>query len=403
MELLTLFSLLVKYNLPFINKEHCVSDIQQWFRDGGSVWQKFAQVLSQYEEVVGKELADALGKMCFDCPAHDDVYSARIIKDAFGSKYDTKTMKMIGSGTISQVYKVYDKTRDKFVAIKVMHPNVKREIRDACDAYNRIKQTHLLPRRLIFACTLFFSGLREQLLMNKEFKNGKMMKQLLQPIKTADYLFIVPEMIEYSKKCLVMDYEESRLFAKLDVTENLSELQQRILYKAFNATKHILITMAYNGFIHADLHCGNIGIQNPESYENMKLVIYDFGQCVNLTKFTSRTAHVDAFIYQRSLALMKCIFNEEYHHAIMPYLTNEFYDNIKYMISYVSHNDTIVDHSSIDFLIALGKNKKTGYAFILLCDVYKYESDMPFLMDHGIQKYLDKYLPYPDFDCLRKL
>ena len=104
MELLRLFSLLVKYNFPFTNKDQCLSDIQEWFMQSGSVWQKFAQLLSQCEDIIGKELADALCKLCFDCPVHDDIYSARIIRDAFGEKYDTKTMAIIGSGTISQVY-----------------------------------------------------------------------------------------------------------------------------------------------------------------------------------------------------------------------------------------------------------------------------------------------------------
>ena len=400
MELLSLFSLIVKYNLPFTNKESCILELQNWFMNSGSVWQKFAQVLSQYEEVVGKDLAFALSKMCFDCPAHDDKYSARIIKDAFGDKYNTKNMKMVGSGTISQVYKVMENDTNRVVAIKVMHPNVKREIRDACEAYNNIKSSSLFPRRFTTILSIFFNGLKEQLLMNREFKNGKLFKKTMQPTNNENYFFVIPEMIEYSKKCLVMEYEKSILLAKINVA-NLNESKKQTLYKACNAMRMFSMAMTINGFLHGDLHFGNIGIQNFDSIENMKIVIYDFGQCFDISNLNKRKQFVNSFLYKNSRELISYMLPVNYHNEIISKLSNNFEDDIRFLGNYILLNEIQVDKNILNIIISWGKSKKNAETLLLLTDKYNCEDTMVYLLDNGIQKYIDKYyLLYDDFNCL---
>ena len=368
--------------------------------NSGSVWQKFAQVLSQYEEVVGKDLAFALSKMCFDCPAHDDKYSARIIKDAFGDKYNTKNMKMVGSGTISQVYKVMENDTNRVVAIKVMHPNVKREIRDACEAYNNIKSSSLFPRRFTTILSIFFNGLKEQLLMNREFKNGKLFKKTMQPTNNENYFFVIPEMIEYSKKCLVMEYEKSILLAKINVA-NLNESKKQTLYKACNAMRMFSMAMTINGFLHGDLHFGNIGIQNFDSIENMKIVIYDFGQCFDISNLNKRKQFVNSFLYKNSRELISYMLPVNYHNEIISKLSNNFEDDIRFLGNYILLNEIQVDKNILNIIISWGKSKKNAETLLLLTDKYNCEDTMVYLLDNGIQKYIDKYyLLYDDFNCL---
>ena len=397
MDLLSLFTLLVKYNLPFTNKKSCILEIQNWFMNSGSVWQKFAQVLSQYEEVVGKDLAFALSKMCFDCPAHDDKYSARIIKDAFGDKYNTKNMKMVGSGTISQVYKVVENDTNRIVAIKVMHPNVKREIRDAYEAYNNIKSSSLFPRRFTTILSLFFNGLKEQLLMNREFKNGKLFKKTMQPTNNENYLFVIPEMIEYSKKCLVMEYEKSLILAKINVA-NLSETEQQTLHKACNSIKLLGLTMTVNGFLHGDLHFGNIGIQNFGS--NMKIVIYDFGQCFDISNMNKRKQIVKSFLYKNSGDFISYTI-PKYQNELIPKMTNNFEDDIRIIGNYILLNEIQVDKNVLNTIISWGKMKSNVEMLCLLINKYNCEDTTDYLLENGIQKYIDKYLPYDDFNCFR--
>lgn len=281
MNLLYLFSSLVKYNLPFTNKSACISEIKQHFIDGGGVWQKFAQTLSGQGNIIGEELAKELQTMCFDCPAHDDVYSARIIRDAFGDKYNIKQMKMIGSGTISQVYKVHVAgTTDEYVAIKVMHPNIKKEIRKAVDMYKMCRDSHLFPKQLRVVTQMFFDGLIEQLNMNREVKNGRLFKQLLQQQDNkgcGEYKFIIPDMIACSKKCLVMSYVESKLCV------DLSEYDDDALFHIGECVGFLVYTSVVTGIVHMDLHMGNIGVCGN------KLVIYDFGQVKDIRKIDKST------------------------------------------------------------------------------------------------------------------
>lgn len=394
MELLTLFSLLVKYNAPFINKEQCVSDIQQWFMRSGSVWQKFAQVLSQCEDIVGKDLADALSKICFECPAHDHNYSARIIRDAFGEKYETKKMTIVGSGTISQVYKVYDKSSDKFVAIKVMHPNVKREIKEACDAYNKIKHSQLMPYSLTILGKLFCARLKEQLLMNKEFKNGKLFKKSLQPTNNRNCLFVIPEMIEYSKKCLVTSYEESNLLANHD-------FEPIILYKICDSIRFLNAKMTVCGFMHSDLHKGNIGFRKHDC----KIILYDYGDCADITQIDRRIRIQIAkfFLYKDADKIALHTVIKESYDVLAPILNKSFSHNMRVLTSTVFTSDVAVSNDVLKLFMSWSKTKSIGEAMIELRNKYNLDYRESSLTENRIKQYIDEYLPYQEFDSLREL
>jgi predicted unusual protein kinase regulating ubiquinone biosynthesis (AarF/ABC1/UbiB family) len=273
MDLLKLFTLLLKYNMPFVNRESCIEELNNIFSTNGAVWQKFAQFISQFGDIIGEDLAKSLGQLCFECPEHDYAYSARIIKDAFGDAYETKNMKMTGSGTISQVYITTERANGRIVAIKVMHPNVKKEIKEACDAYNNAKTSMFFPKRFSTICAIFFDGLKDQLDMKREFKHGKKMREWLQPPGRTNNKFIVPEMLNISKKCLVMSYEESLLAAKIDADE--FEYKE-VLNTSSSMIANIIMAMILNGHVHCDLHIGNWGIRNYESLDTFQIVLYDF-------------------------------------------------------------------------------------------------------------------------------
>ena len=66
-DLIHLFFLIVKYNLPFTNKKSCVLEISQVFIDGGCVWQKFAQVLSMNDlSKLSERIRTQLGREYLD-------------------------------------------------------------------------------------------------------------------------------------------------------------------------------------------------------------------------------------------------------------------------------------------------------------------------------------------------
>ena len=199
MNLFWFLTSVIQYNLSW-NKRASIQQMKQMLEESGAVWQKFAQMLAGQEDIIGKDLANELSSLFFDCPAHSDEYSRDVIRRMFGDKYDLSEMKLIGSGTIAQVYKVGD------VCIKVRHPNVVREVMDAVAMYDGVKNMFFMPVMLKTICDNFFEGLLEQLDFHREFNNGKTLKELIHG-NTTNNLFIIPRMLDTSDECLVMEYE----------------------------------------------------------------------------------------------------------------------------------------------------------------------------------------------------
>ena len=87
-------------------------------------------------------------------------------------------------------------------------------------------------------------------------------------------------MKDFSDRCIVMSYETSEPIL-LEKRHNFDKL---VLYKACLALTFFQLVCVQHGFIHGDMHYGNFGIQNSYSYENMKIVIYDFGLMVDVRR-----------------------------------------------------------------------------------------------------------------------
>lgn len=396
MNLIHLFSSIVKYNLPFTNKISCISEIKQQFTEGGGVWQKFAQLLSGQGDIIGEELAKELESMCFNCPAHDDAYSARIIKDAFGDKYDTKRMKMIGSGTISQVYKIYIKDADEFVAIKVMHPNIKKEIKTACDLYNTIKESYLFPPQLKTITKLFFMGLKEQLDMRREFKNGKLINAIFN-----GNIIVTPKMIECSKKCIVMTYENSELACKAVPTEE----NKHTLMLICNLSAIAFLKMFYHRIGYLDMHQGNYGYRIVNGV--VQLVIYDFGQCVILNNtLESRISWIESFFTKNYKLWLQNTCPEETDKIYNTcYRAKEtFGQNAERTVSNILMNNYQLDDNTLNICVGCIKTCQVHNMVVKLLtfkDMQQY--DDTHMYKDGYEHYITKYFPYTEFDDMKQL
>jgi predicted unusual protein kinase regulating ubiquinone biosynthesis (AarF/ABC1/UbiB family) len=409
MNLVLLLSSIVQYNLPIMNSSHnkrkCVATIKQLFIEGGGVWQKFAQVLSGHEGIIGIELANELQSMMFDCPSHCDKYSARIIKDAFGDNYETSHMKMIGSGTISQVHKAKINGTNDYVAIKVMHPNIKKEIKEACDTYDSIKDSFMFPTHLKTITRMFFDGLKEQLDMEREFKNGKAFAE----IYNGNFV-IVPKMIDFSKKCLVMSYEESELACSFKATES----NKHMLLKLCNAITIIQMNMIYTNWLHLDLHMGNYGVRNYKNLDNMQIVIYDFGHCRNIHNFSSdRKFKLLRGFVTRNYKVWAAGIAPKYYDEIIKLCYNKknsYEENTKHTLIYLLTNENFIDGDTMDICTQCTKvipSNNMIKTILSMKDMKKY--NMLEMSEESRESYSDIYrrelghrFMYPEFDELYK-
>jgi predicted unusual protein kinase regulating ubiquinone biosynthesis (AarF/ABC1/UbiB family) len=403
MNLFWFLTSVLQYNLSW-NKRASIQQMKQMLEESGAVWQKFAQTLAGQEDIIGKDLANELSSLLFDCPAHSDEYSQEVIQRMFGDKYDLSEMKLIGSGTIAQVYKVGD------VCIKVRHPNVVREVMDAVAMYDGVKNMFFMPVVLKSICDNFFEGLVEQLDFHKEFNNGKTFKEIIHgDTDGTNNLFIIPRMLDTSDECLVMEYEPSQSI----IGRERDKIDKHVLLRFLHGFLCIVFISPLQGFIHADLHMGNYGIRNPETPETMRIVLYDFGHMYDVRDLSLeiRTEiQICNTIFDFTRVLHIFLDGDKYHTDKILYTVSEhnelgnklhYQQNIKYFIAYISINNIELDTKFFQTLIWMER-------FISVIDLQNYIDNNPeyryMYNDYRASTtsyYYDKYFPYDDIRILR--
>jgi predicted unusual protein kinase regulating ubiquinone biosynthesis (AarF/ABC1/UbiB family) len=322
----------------------------------------------------------------------------------FGNKYDLSEMKLIGSGTIAQVYKVGD------VCIKVRHPNVVREVMDAVATYDSVKNMFFMPVMLKSICDNFFEGLVEQLDFHREFNNGNTLKQLIHgETDGTNNLFIIPQMLDTSDECLVMEYQPSQSI----IGDERYKINKHVLLKFIHVISAFSYITALHGFIHADMHMGNYGIRNPETPESMRIVLYDFGHMYDVRSLSPEIRtdiQICNTLYDFTHVLPIFLDGDKYHIDKMLYLVSEhnetgnnlyYQQNIKQTISYISINGIKLNKSLFQ---TIAFTEKT---IILMNMMNELESESEYtymyndLRKSTVRYYYDKYLPYDDIKILK--
>ena len=176
----------------------------------------------------------------------------------------------IASGSIGQVYKAKLRYNDKVVAIKVQHPNLKRDIFIPQLFLSIIlwilKISNIIQYYLPIDFDDFFKGLQKQLDFNIEANN----LQTYYKNYKDNNMVIIPELYIFTEDILIMSYEDGVSFNSIS--------DKKIKYIAANL---MILTMRQgfliDNFINIDLHEGNwkIRLDNNE----IKLIIYDMGLC----------------------------------------------------------------------------------------------------------------------------
>jgi hypothetical protein len=199
----------------------------------------------------------------------------------FGDKYDVNNMEYIGSGSVAQTYKLKLRNESTHHCIKVMHPDARSQIDDACEMYKSVKYSYFFPNKLKNVCWMFFESLDTQTNMDQEYTIGLKYRELFQskniyhPDKSPYVL--VPQMIKSTYNCLAMEYIDSIHISSANIDE-MCEKYGKMNMTAFlkTAISFVSHTGITNGLHHLDLHIGNIGyIEKGNSFQ---IVVYDMGQ-----------------------------------------------------------------------------------------------------------------------------
>ena len=224
---------------------------------------KLIQFLCMNNVIKSKSLESLLE----DCEIHPFNETERLYFQDFGNDisedYDTFLPKLIGSGSIGQVYCLYNRNLNKFVAMKVKHPGINQKVKK----FNLIKKIIKFINPFISFGDIilqYIDNINLQIDYQLEANNTKLLKLKFQ----NESCVIIPEIYTYTENFIVMSYHDGISFNQ--ITEPSLKIKIS-LYINFIILSSLLV---YDIF-HGDLHFGNWKIQIEN--ENIKIVLYDCG------------------------------------------------------------------------------------------------------------------------------
>ena len=281
------------------------------------------------------------------------------LSDGFDLDYDymyDHNDKIIGSGSIGQVYKLFSKEINAYVAVKVRHPTIEADIYEFTKIVNFImkyilKYINIPYKNLI---NLFVENINIQ----KDFKNEALNTIKLRANFIEDNI-IVPEIYKYSTDFIIMSYHKG-----IDI----SAIDNKYKFAVYNDINFMTLSsiMVYD-FLHADLHDGNVKIEILEN-NKYNIIVYDCGLVVS----TNKTSYMRDLIfilitaqYHKFPNVLINLYNKSNNATYNDKIDkmNKFIDNITVdtikpadravaIMKYSVDNNIIADNSVVNLLIS---------------------------------------------------
>lgn len=250
----------------------------------GPIFVKFGQVLSTRPDLIPSDIAQELAKLQDQVPPFDGEIAKSIIENNYGKKIDEVfcefNLKPIASASIAQVHFARLKHNPKqMVAVKILRPNMQKTIANdlaLLDLFAYLLEKlwndgkRLKPREVVAEFAKF---LHNELDLMKEAANCA---QLRRNFLNSNILS-VPEV--YFDLCtsniMVMQAMHGTPISKIHL---LKEKNIHLKQLAENGVEIFFTQVFRDGFFHADMHPGNILVD-----DNGKYIALDFGIVATLT------------------------------------------------------------------------------------------------------------------------
>ena len=259
-------------------KKNKNTDLSKTLRKLGPTWIKLGQFLSTRPDIIGKDLSDKLKKLQDKVEPFTITKAKEILQKEFKEDYKnifTEIMPSEAAASIAQVHKGKVKlNNEKYdVAIKILRPNIEREIKR--DLRNFFVTAKIMERFSKEAKRLrlveVVKTLAESLSMEIDLRlEAAAQSEIRENIINDDY-FSVPDVYWdlTRKNILISDWVDAIPAKDMNkITEegfNKKKIGKNIL-------KTFLTTSIRDGLFHADMHQGNLFIEKEE-----KIIAVDFG------------------------------------------------------------------------------------------------------------------------------
>lgn len=256
------------YRVFYNETDQNIAALKKSATECGVVGIKFLQFIMMTSGFLSVEGKKHFGYVFENCDCHSWKETCEMYIEDFEKSidedYEIKDPEtaIIGSGSIGQVYKLWHKKLNKYVAVKVRHPNIDYQtsifVKNVALLLKIVQYVMTVP--FAFLLTEFLNNIHSQLDYEQEAKNTNKLKQLFK----NEECIIIPEVISYSKCFIIMEYYTGKTFSELETTK------QRLA--ALNMYLFMTTSIMCYDFVHCDLHYGNWKITDDN-----KLFIYDCG------------------------------------------------------------------------------------------------------------------------------
>ena len=255
----------------------------------GTTFIKLGQFLATRPDIIGESLSKQLENLQDKLPPFSLIQAKEIIKNDLGKEtYDSiiNLSEPVAAASIAQVHKaqINDNGTIKDVAIKILRPNIKKIFNEEIDAImlfaflveSFIKKT----KRLKLVEVVFLLKEITNLEMDLRFEAAAA-NEYAENTKN-DVGFRVPEIYWNftSENVMTLDWVEG---ISIRETEELKKRNLNTEKIANDIIQNFLRHAVRDGFFHADMHQGNIFIDN-----NGHIVPIDFGIMGRLDKMSKR-------------------------------------------------------------------------------------------------------------------
>ena len=275
-----------------INKNHSSSEEERLcesIQSMGTTFIKLGQFLATRPDIIGDELSKQLEKLQDRLPPFENSEARQILKKNLGEDLFKSIINLsepVAAASIAQVHKaqINDNGKVKDIAIKILRPDIKKVFNEEIDALMLlaffIENTIAKSKRLKIVEVVF---------LLKEITNHEMdlrfeaaaANEFAENTKN-DIGFYVPKIYwNYtSEEVLTLDWIDGVSIREKDI---LKEKNIDIENIASDIIQHFLRHAVRDGFFHADMHQGNLLIN-----ESGQIVPIDFGIMGRLDKLNRR-------------------------------------------------------------------------------------------------------------------
>ena len=346
-----------------------INRLEKAIYDCGPMGVKLIQFLLMYDNFLPVAVCNKLEFALENCKQHSWDETAKMYLNNFNRdiyedfEINENDKIVIGSGSIGQVYKLYNKKTQEYLAVKVRHPNIDEEIKEFVTIINIV--TNMLNKIWRVPYYSVIHIFKDNILVQNDF-----VLEAKNTIKysnnfTNEYNILIPKIYAYEKDFITMSYHEG---VSVDKITN-----KTVKYGVANDMNFIILSsiMIYN-FVHADLHNGNWKVQLDEN-NKYNLIIYDCGLitetgslkrnqdlmiAIMLADYTTFIRILDELYTPKvnespSIKIQKFKNIKEYINELLEDSTLLASDRTASLFKYAINNDIIRDRGNICLLLSL--------------------------------------------------